>query len=150
MKMAQEVDMERDVVLNKTATIHRCISRILEEYDGDPANLRHMTKQDSVILNLQRACEACIDLAMHIVAEQNLGLPQTSKEAFDFLLREHVIDDDLCSHLKAMVGFRNIAVHDYQTLQLEIVQAIIDRHLGDFKAFAEKVREYLSKEGSGA
>ena len=54
-----------------------------------------------------------------------------------------MIDDELCSHWKAMVGFRNIAVHDCQTLPLEIVQAIMDRHLGDFKAFAEKVREYV-------
>nr|WP_238357667.1 DUF86 domain-containing protein [Cohnella zeiphila] len=115
----------------------------MEEYGGDSTNLLHVTKQDSIILNLQRACEASIDLAMHVVAEKKLGLPQTSKEAFDFLMRERVIDNDLCGSLKAMVGFRNIAMHDYQALQLEIVQAIIDKHLGDFQLLTRKIGEYL-------
>ena len=131
--------MARDVILNKAAIIQRCISRIHEEYGDDPVNLRNMTKQDSIILNLQRACEACIDLAMHVIAEKRLGLPQTSKDAFDFLLRENIISAELCESLKAMVGFRNIAVHDYQTLQVEIVQAIIEKHLGDFRSFSEKI-----------
>lgn len=135
--------MVQDVILNNAATIRRCIARILEEYGGDSTNLLHVTKQDSIILNLQRACEASIDLAMHVVAEKKLGLPQTSKEAFDFLMRERVIESDLCGSLKAMVGFRNIAMHDYQALQLEIVQAIIDKHLGDFQLFTRKIGEYL-------
>ncbi|MBN2982167.1 MULTISPECIES: type VII toxin-antitoxin system HepT family RNase toxin [Cohnella] len=118
-------------------TINRCIARIQEEYAGDPANLGNMTKQDSIILNLQRACEACIDLAMHTVAEKKLGLPQTSKEAFDFLLREQVISEELCNNLKAMVGFRNIEVR--------IVQAIIEKHLNDFPAFADRIRVYMAK-----
>lgn len=126
-------------------TINRCIARIQEEYAGDPANLGNMTKQDSIILNLQRACEACIDLAMHTVAEKKLGLPQTSKEAFDFLLREQVISEELCNNLKAMVGFRNIAVHDYQAIQVGIVQAIIEKHLNDFPAFADRIRIYMAK-----
>lgn len=36
-----------------------------------------------------------------------------------------------------MMGFRNIAVHDYQTLQLPIVVSIITRHLNDFLAYSE-------------
>jgi len=55
-----------DIILNKAAIIERCIHRIQEEYAGDERNLlENLTKQDSIILNLQRACEAAIDLAMH-------------------------------------------------------------------------------------
>jgi len=61
-----------------------------------------------------------------------------------------VIDDGLCHNLKAMVGFRNIAIHDYQTLQLEIVQAIIDKHFGISERSPIKAKEYLSTEGNGA
>ena len=53
-----------DVILNKTTTIERCIKRIHEVYEGNPENLTDYTKQDSIILNIQRACEASIDLAM--------------------------------------------------------------------------------------
>jgi len=131
--------MHSDVILNKTAVIERCIKRIHEEYDGYPENLKNITKQDSIILNIQRACEACIDLAMHIVAEYSYGIPQSSRDAFDLLQVNGFIDSDLCAKLKAMVGFRNIAVHDYQKINLQIVQKIIELHLDDIKNFAELV-----------
>ncbi|QPQ37789.1 hypothetical protein [Lysinibacillus sp. JNUCC-52] len=51
-----------DVILSKTATIERCVNRIHEVYAGNPINLKDYTKQDSIILNIQRACEASIDL----------------------------------------------------------------------------------------
>ena len=62
--------MPDDVSLNKAQIIEKCIQRIHEEYEGKPDNLINITRQDSIILNLQRACEAAIALAMHRVAEQ--------------------------------------------------------------------------------
>ena len=129
--------MTNDVILNKTQIIKRCLKRINEEYQGDIQNLHNYTKQDSVILNLQRACEAAIDLAMHIVAEKSLGIPQTSRQAFDLLCENNIIENELAEKLKKMVGFRNIAVHDYQAVNLKILQKIIEHHLEDFKEFAD-------------
>ena len=71
-----------DVILNKISVIERCIKRINEEYDNNPENLKNYTKQDSIILNIQRACEASIDLAMHIVSEKKLGIPQNSRDDY--------------------------------------------------------------------
>lgn len=131
-----------DIILNKIQIIERCLLRIREEYEGNPENLRNYTKQDSIILNLQRASEASIDLAMHLVAKMRLGLPQTSREAFDLLSTAQVISEELAKRLKGMVGFRNIAVHDYQRLDLTIIQKIIEFHLNDFVAFTEQVLRY--------
>mgnify|MGYP003873966533 CR=1 FL=1 len=39
-----------------------------------------------------------------------------------------------------MVGFRNIAVHDYQELQAPIVLAILDKHLSSFDDFIKEIR----------
>ena len=75
------MSMRSDVILNKIAIIERCIKRIHDEYAGNPENLANFTKQDSIILNIQRAVEASIDLAMHIVAEKALGIPQNSRDA---------------------------------------------------------------------
>lgn len=132
--------LNRDILTNKSETINRCLKRIQEEYKGNSENLLNYTKQDSIILNLQRACEACIDLAMHLVSENKWGIPQSSREAFDLLMENGVIDESLSRNLKAMVGFRNIAVHDYRSIQIEIVQAIIEHHIDDFVLFATKVR----------
>jgi uncharacterized protein YutE (UPF0331/DUF86 family) len=117
----------------------RCCERIAEEYADNPESLNNFTKQDSIILNIQRACEAAIDIAMHLVSERRLGLPQTSRDAFDFLLQHQLLPDDLGKRLKAMVGFRNIVVHNYQAVNLEIVKTIIENHLTDFIDFAEMV-----------
>ncbi len=126
-----------DVIYNKCGTIERCIKRIHEEYDNNPKNLENYTKQDSIILNIQRACEACIDLAMHIVAERSLGIPQSSRDAFELMYNHKIINSKLSERLKAMVGFRNIAVHDYQEINVEIVKGIIEKHLGDMIEFKE-------------
>ncbi|AQS59830.1 type VII toxin-antitoxin system HepT family RNase toxin [Desulforamulus ferrireducens] len=131
--------MLNDVILNKTQIIKRCLKRINEEYQNNPHNLENFTKQDSIILNLQRACEACIDLAMHIVAENNLGLPQTSRQAFDMLYENGFIERNMAERLKAMVGFRNISVHDYQAINLGVLQNILDKHLEDFNQFLKDI-----------
>ncbi len=125
-----------DVALNKAAIIERCLARIRAEHGGDPESLANITKQDSMILNLQRACEASIDLAMHLVRRHRLGIPQDSREAFELLAAAGKLDRALADALKRMVGFRNIAVHDYQALNLAIVEAIIATRLDDLAAFA--------------
>ncbi|MBP3038747.1 DUF86 domain-containing protein [Bacillaceae bacterium Marseille-Q3522] len=134
--------MKNDVILNKVSIIERCIHRIREEYANNPTHLDNITKQDSIVLNLQRACEACIDLAMHIVAENKLGLPQTSRDAFSFLEQNEIIPSSLTNKMKAMIGFRNIAVHDYHDIQLEILQKILDHHLIDFQQFTIMILDY--------
>ncbi|MBC7075622.1 MAG: DUF86 domain-containing protein [Syntrophomonadaceae bacterium] len=128
--------MVSDIIVNKVHVIERCLKRIGEEYQGSPANLKNLTKQDSIILNLQRACEAVISLAMHIVAERGLGVPQFSREAFDLLEQNGIIEKALAKKLKAMVGFRNIAIHDYQKIDLDILQGIIETNLDDLRDFA--------------
>jgi uncharacterized protein YutE (UPF0331/DUF86 family) len=131
-----------DVVLNKVAIIERCLKRVNEEYAGDSSNLENFTRQDSIVLNIQRACEASIDLAMHVVAEKNLGVPQSSRDAFDLLKNASVISDELSDHMMAMVGFRNIAVHEYQQLSLTILQRILEERLADIKQFAATIMNF--------
>lgn len=127
-----------DLRLNKAAIIERCVARIREEYALDERNLyENYTKQDSIILNIQRACEAAIDLAMHEVRFRRLGVPQESREAFSLLYKAGLLPKELTDHMMAMVGFRNIAVHDYQDLNLDIVKQIVEKNLGDFLDFAK-------------
>ena len=128
--------MADDVVLNKAAIVERCLARVREVHAGDDANLREdPTRQDSILLNLQRACEASIDLAMHLVRKRRLGLPQESREAFDLLERAGVLPAELARAMRAMVGFRNVAVHSYRDLDLDIVSSVIRDRLTDFEDF---------------
>ena len=132
--------MADDVLLNKAAAVERAIARAKEEYAGDDANLfGNQTKQDAIVLNLQRACESTIDAAMHLVRIHRLGIPQDTREAFDLLERAGLVDPSLATRLRRMVGFRNVAVHDYQRLNLEIVKAMLIERLDDFLEFTRLV-----------
>ncbi|MBN1066035.1 type VII toxin-antitoxin system HepT family RNase toxin [Clostridium botulinum] len=109
--------MGSDVIINKIETINRCLNRIYEVYDNDPSNLDDYTKQDSIILNIQRA--------------------------FEVLNSNKILDDELTKRMKSMVGFRNIAVHDYKAVSMKIVQAIIENHLEDFKEYVYYINKLI-------
>ena len=140
--------MADDVVLNKAAVVERCVARVREEYDDDPKNLyEDIRRQDSIILNLLRASEACIDLSMHLVRRRGLGIPQESREGFEMLAAAGLLDRTLAERLTSMVGFRNVAVHDYQRLNLDVVKSIVEHHLEDLLAFSAWAVTTQSAEG---
>jgi len=142
--------MADDVLLNKAAAIERSVRRAREEYGGDDANLRtNQTRQDAIVLNLQRACESSIDAAMHLVRVHRLGIPQETREAFDLLEAAGRIDTSLAARLKKMVGFRNVAVHDYQKLNLDIVRHILVERLDDFLEFTRLLLRDDAGSGGG-
>ena len=83
-------------------------------------------KQDIVVLNLQRACEQCIDMANHIVRIKKLGWPKESSDSFTLLKKADIIDAELEKKLTGMVGFRNVVTHQYREIDYKRVEAIID------------------------
>ena len=90
-------------------------------------------------MNILRACEAAIDLAMHRVALGRLGIPQTSRDAFELLAQNAIISQAGATAMKHMVGFRNIAVHNYQNIQTPVLHAILKKHLADFETFLKEL-----------
>ena len=125
--------MADDVPINKAATIDRCVKRAREEYARDPATFAlDFTRQDAAILNIQRACEAALDMGQHLIRREKLGVPQSARDVFALLAQGGWTDAALADGLRRMVGFRNIAVHGDQALQLRTTVAIIQKHLDEF------------------
>jgi uncharacterized protein YutE (UPF0331/DUF86 family) len=132
--------MVNDILINKAASIERCIKRVREEHTQAGANFAtDYSRQDAAILNIQRACEAALDMGQHIVRTQQLGVSQSARDVFTLLAHANLIDAALAETMKRMIGFRNIAVHDYQTLLLPIVESIISNHLDDFVNFSKQM-----------
>lgn len=130
--------MADDVLLNKAAIIERCVARAREEYYVDAEGFeRNFTRQDAAILNIQRACEAALDMAHHVIRRRRLGIPQSSRDTFVLLAQAGWIDDALAQALKRMIGFRNIALHQYQEIQLPILKRVIEAHLDELLAFSK-------------
>lgn len=127
------------VILNKYEIVERCINRINEEYENNSENLENYRRLDCIVLNLQRACEATIDIAMYIVSTRKLGIPQTKKEAFKKLEENNIISKDMSKNMQNMTGFRNIAIHDYKEINEEILKEVIEKHLNDLLEFARQM-----------
>jgi len=124
-----------DIILAKVANIQRCLKRINEITGGEPESLLDINKQDIFVLNLERAIEATIDIAAHIVASEGLGLASTIRENFEVLYESGIIDKELMDKMQKMVGFRNIAVYEYTSLNIEILKSILKNNLGDIEEF---------------
>jgi len=127
-----------DIILNKISIIQRSVQRAKEEYRKDPG-LSNYTQIDALILNLERASQATIDLGMHIVSVGKLGLPQSSADAFRILQSSSIITPETAKSLMSMVGFRNIAIHEYQKINLDIVHQIMSKEIQIFEKFVQEL-----------
>lgn len=83
-----------DVVINKVQSIQRCVKRAREEYAQAEDFLTDYTHQDAAILNVLRACELAIDLAAYVISQRKLGVPTSSREAFEWRLDLPALRDD--------------------------------------------------------
>lgn len=126
---------DKDVVLAKVATIQRCLKRIKETTGLNPVSLDNIDTQDIFVLNLQRAVQAAIDLATHIVASEGLGLSDTIKGNFKLLQEAGIVNKEIARKMEAMVGFRNIAIHDYEAIDKEVLKSILSGNLKDIEDF---------------
>lgn len=127
----------RDVLLAKAEIIERSLIRVELTYQAHAHTLhKNYDAQDVIVLNLQRACEAAIDMAMHLVREHSLGLPKSSNDAFSLLEAAGIIPRSMENQLKRMVGFRNIAVHDYHEIDWNVVHSIVKNNLNDIRSFS--------------
>ncbi len=88
-------------------------------------------------MNLQRACELAIDMANHVIKVKKLGLPQDSRESFSLLHGGGLISAGQMQTLQSMVGFRNILVHEYRKLEVDIVVKVIEGRMWELLDFAD-------------
>jgi uncharacterized protein YutE (UPF0331/DUF86 family) len=131
--------VERDVVLAKVGIIDRCLQRLEDVRGARATTLTPIDVEDITVLNLTRAAQAAMDLAAHVVSTEGYGLPTSVSEAFTLLAQHGVVPIDLADRLRKMVGFRNIAIHNYQTIDPHIVQSIVQTRLDDLRTFAATV-----------
>lgn len=138
--------MDELIVERKLDSLYHCINRINEKC---PANAQALSAdidlQDVIVLNLSRAVQLCVDLASHLLSDTDSTPPNTMGETFELLSAQKIIDDELALRLKKSVGFRNLAVHNYDALNWDIVYAVATKRLDDFRKFAEALTLRLDK-----
>ena len=135
-----------DIALNKKESIERCLKQVREYYarPSEVAFEQDFLKQDAIGINLQRACEQCIDLANHVIKVRKLGLPKESRESFTLLANAGIIPLDMSDRLKGMIGFRNTLVHEYQRLDINLMVDVIENHLDDLIDYTNLILKEMS------
>lgn len=134
--------MDREVIEQKIESLRRCVERVQQKSPPTAAALAgDPDAQDILTLNLTRAVQLCVDIGAHLIAAQDRPAPDTMGQTFDVLAAMGVIPAELSARMKKAVGFRNIAVHNYEAIDWEITHAIATHHLDDFSAFAAAVVE---------
>lgn len=131
--------MDQQLVGQKLDSLRRCLGRI-ESWLPDTASglAEDVDAQDIISLNLTRAIQLCVDLAAHYLVDDALRpVPQTMGQTFQLLAEDHLIEQPLADNLTRAVGFRNIMIHDYQRVNWEIVHALCNERLPDFKVYAK-------------
>ncbi|TLD47005.1 MAG: hypothetical protein FAZ92_00701 [Accumulibacter sp.] len=129
--------MDRQVVEQKLESLRRCLLRVKEKCPVDAASLeRDVDAQDIITLNLTRAVQVSVDLAAHLIASRDVPAPNTMGQSFEALASLGLISPLLAIRMKKAVGFRNIAIHNYDAIDWHIVHSICQRNLNDFRDFA--------------
>src|SRR5450830_1818888 len=132
--------MDREVVEQKLESLRRCLQRIETKCPADAETLvADVDLQDIVSLNLSRAVQLCVDIGAHLIAGLDVPPPDTMGQTFDLLAQAGLVTSALADSLKKAVGFRNLAVHNYDAINWHIVHSIVVDHLQDFSAFAKVV-----------
>ncbi len=139
--------IESDIILDKVTTIQRCLYRIKSVTDLNPDKLNDINVEDIFVLNLQRAVQATIDIANHVVAQESLGLPASLRDNFTMLEDEGIIPSDLAEQMKNMCGFRNIATHNYKQISKPVLKAILTDHLKELELFSQMIMAYAGISG---
>lgn len=135
---------EKDAILSKISIINNCLATIKKVTNGKKESLDDIITQDVFVFNLQRAVQSCIDIASIIISTKGFKLPSKYKQSFDILSENKIIDSSLADKMKKMIGFRNIAVHDYKQLDINILKSILSNNLIDFEEFKSVIFKYIN------
>ena len=133
---------DADLVAKKLTRIETCV-RELRTLADPKALSSDLKEQRFVEHTLQIAIEAALDVASHIVSDEVLGEPSTKHGLFDLLARAGWIPAGMLGTMHAMVGFRNVVVHEYDEVDLRIVESVLATRLDDLLAFVAAIRKRL-------
>ncbi len=116
--------------------------RIQDVTAFDALSLEDVDKQDIFVLNLQRAVQAAIDIAHTVIKTEELDIPQAYREAFILLHAKQIVSEEVADKMQRMCGFRNIAIHAYNKLDLNILKSILTKDLPDLESFYQEIWTY--------
>lgn len=93
---------------------------------------------------LQRCAQNVLDISTHLVAGAGRDTPDYAT-ALDELGRLGVLPPEFVARFRGVAGFRNVLVHAYLEVDIELVRELLVDRLGDFVDYARYVEAYLAR-----
>lgn len=139
--------IDKDLIMAKAGKVDGHLRRIkakrsvkLEEFLGD------LDIQESILFNLQMAVQNCIDIAAHVISDDELGVAGSTNEMFYMLQENGYLTPELTEKMVAAVGFRSLVTHEYGKIDLTKVYQIAHKDVDDLE---EYLRAIFRKCGMG-
>ena len=138
--------MDPDVVNAKLESLARCVRRIEGRMPASATALAaDLDSQDIIVLNLERAVQISVDIGSHLLLEFDTPSPESMAGVFYSLGDAGVLERPLAERMAKAAGFRNIAVHEYESMDWGIVYSIVSTRLDDFRDYAIAVTAFLGR-----
>ena len=136
--------MNPDLIKAKLESLARFLERIRTKLpDGKEQFVDDWDAQDVVMKNLERAVQVCVDVANHILADDPTPPPSSMAMAFVFLARKGVVAGELADRMAKAIGLRNLAVHEYESLDYGRIFETLSSGLGVFDDYGRAVLRFL-------
>lgn len=131
------------VIIRKLNELNKYLQQ-LRKYEGvDKEELENnLDKLWIVERGLQLCIQVILDIGNHVVSEKGVVVEQYS-DIFEELIKQGVISENYGNRIRGMAGFRNILVHEYADVDIEILVEVLNNSLSDFEQFALYINNYI-------
>ncbi|HMN27454.1 MAG TPA: DUF86 domain-containing protein [Caldilineaceae bacterium] len=130
------IERRLDELNERLARLHPLQSKTRADFDQDPY------LRDIVERNLEVAAQCCIDICHRIIALEQALKPSDYYEAILRMGELGVLPAEFARELAAIAGFRNILIHEYLSINWDIVYSNLQR-LDNLERFAQLIQEWL-------
>jgi len=109
-----------------------------DEFDQQPY------LRDIVERNLEVAIQCLIDMGNRIISIEDTEKPRDYYDIFLILGNLQVLPPEFARHIAPLAGFRNILVHDYVSVDWDLVHEHL-QNLEDFYDFETHIKKWLKR-----
>ncbi len=134
---------DTSMLLTKIAELDECIRELrnLQGYTiGDLKTSR--AKLWSVVHGLQLAIQIMLDTGNHLLADLGIRTMDYT-DVIDKLGEYSIIPAEFARNIRGMAGFRNIIVHGYSLLNIDMVYQVLHDNLEDIATFSQHIIAYI-------
>lgn len=131
-------------IIDKIDEIENYIEELAEIVPENYKNYKNLKTKAACERYFEKIIEAVTDLAFLIISENRFKIPEDDKGAFDILMANGIISENLAEKLKDAKGMRNLLAHKYGTVDDEIVFDSITNELEkDVLEFIKEITKFL-------